>query len=112
MSDLLDQIALLQSENDAVQEEVDDFVKKKHAKDQSGIAWLIISAFVVSIGLIFIFVFFNLGPIPGCTPSASVTCPLQWEVPAKFLVGIISSILLPVVTLVLGYYFGTEQKNK
>ena len=112
MSDLLDQIAASQSENAAVQEEVDAYVKKKHASDQSGIAWLIIIAFVISLALLFLLVFINNNPVSGCTPTATVSCPLQWQEPAKFLLGIISSVMLPIVTLVLGYYFGTEQKNK
>ncbi len=111
MSDLLEQIALLESENDAVQEEVDTYLKRQHARDQSGIAWMIIIAFVISIGLIFLFIFLNNTPVPGCTPSDKIVCPPQWKDAAEFLTGIVSSILLPVVTLVLGYYFGTEQKK-
>ena len=29
--------------------------------------------------------------------------------PAKFLMTILSSVMLPVVTLVIGYYFGSEK---
>ena len=32
-----------------------------------------------------------------------------WEPKAKFLATTLGSVLLPVVTLVLGYYFGTEK---
>ena len=32
-----------------------------------------------------------------------------WEKKAEFLATTLGSILLPVVTLVLGYYFGTER---
>jgi hypothetical protein len=112
VSNLLEQVALLESENEAVQEEVDDYLKKRHARDQSGIAWLIIIAFVVCIACIFGFIFFNLDPVSGCIPSETIPCEFQWEAPAKFLTSIVSSILLPIVTLVLGYYFGTEQKAK
>ena len=33
----------------------------------------------------------------------------NWSSKAEFLATILSSVLLPVVTLVLGYYFGTEK---
>jgi uncharacterized membrane protein len=33
----------------------------------------------------------------------------KWVEPAKFFLGILSSVLLPVVTLVIGYYFGKEK---
>ena len=33
------------------------------------------------------------------------------KLPAEYAVGTISSVLLPVVTLVLGYYFGTSDKS-
>jgi hypothetical protein len=33
----------------------------------------------------------------------------KWEEPAKLFLTILSSVLLPVVTLVIGYYFGKER---
>jgi len=111
-SSLGEQIASIQSENDVVEKEFDDYLKRKHAKAQSGIAWLIVIAFVVFIVAIFCFIFFNIGPVEGCVPSDTVTCASKWKAPAEFLSGIVSSVMLPIVTLVLGYYFGTEQKSK
>ncbi len=111
MPDLLSEIDALVSENRDVESEVNDYIKRKHARDQSGIAWAIIIAFVVSIALIFVLVFWFTGPVEGCTAGEGVVCPQRWQDPAEFLVGVVSSILLPIVTLVLGYYFGTEQNK-
>ncbi|NCF81941.1 MAG: hypothetical protein GWP74_10030 [Proteobacteria bacterium] len=106
MSSLLDQINEIQSDNREVEEKADDQIKKQRAKDQSRIAWVIIWAFVIAIGSIFVFVFGDLLLSGGCKEDQA-DCDLQrWEAPAKFLLGIVSSVLLPVVTLVLGYYFG------
>jgi heme/copper-type cytochrome/quinol oxidase subunit 2 len=112
MASLLDQINAqideLQSENQKVEGEVDDEIKKQRAADQSRIAWVIIWAFVIAIGSIFLFVFGQL-LIGSCEEGQADCDPKQWEEPATFLLGIVSSVLLPVVTLVLGYYFGKEK---
>ena len=100
MDPLLAQIEELQSENLSVEETVDDFIKRQRASDQSRIAWVIIWAFVVAIAGIFLLVL-----------GAQFSTTLDWKDPAEFLVGIVSSVLLPVVTLVLGYYFGKEKNE-
>jgi cytochrome bd-type quinol oxidase subunit 1 len=105
MATLRDEINDLQSENRTVEETVDDHVKRQRAKDQSRIAWVIVWAFVVSIALIFFLVIFVLWN--DCS-GTDLNC-LQWKEPATFLLSIVSSVLLPVVTLVLGYYFGKEK---
>ncbi|WP_126456814.1 hypothetical protein [Sulfuriflexus mobilis] len=97
MATLLEQIAELQSENLSVEEEVNDFIKRQRAKDQSKIAWRIINVFVAAILAIFLLVIGYL--LFGQTEGG-------WKAPAEFLVTFISSVLLPIVTLVLGYYFG------
>ena len=96
MASLLEQIEEAQSENQSVQEELEAHLQRQRASDQSRIAWLIIWAFVVAVGAIFLLVLGSL--IPGMDNT--------WKEPAEFLAGIVSSVLLPVVTLVLGYYFG------
>ena len=71
---------------------------------------VIVGAFVLAIVLLFAFVFIFGGNPPTCTV---IPCnALDWEKPAEFLFKVLSSILLPVVTLVLGYYFGTEKAKK
>ena len=99
----LEQIEELKSENLSVDETVSDYVKRQRADDQSRIAWVIIWAFVFSIAGLFLLVFGSM--LIGSRISGS------WKDPAEFLAGIISSVLLPVVTLVLGYYFGKEKSE-
>jgi hypothetical protein len=103
MTSLLDQINRLQSSNKeklAEVESVEDELKREYAQSQSWAARLIISAFIVCIVAIFLMViiYFGLGK--------------DWKKPADFLLTVVSSVLLPVVTLVLGYYFGSEEKKK
>lgn len=99
----LEQIEELKSENISVDATVSDYVKRQRADDQSRIAWVIIWAFVFSIAGLFLLVFGSM--LIGSRVSGSA----GWKEPAEFLAGIISSVLLPVVTLVLGYYFGKEK---
>jgi cytochrome bd-type quinol oxidase subunit 1 len=106
-----DQIRALRSENREVDEAVDDQIKKRRAMDQSRIAWVIIWAFVVAIGSIFLLVFGGLLFAPECREGQLGCDPERWKEPAIFLLGIVSSVLLPVVTLVLGYYFGKEKSE-
>ena len=97
---MLEQIKALQSENLSVEETVSDYIKRQRADAQTRIAWVIVWAFVIAIAGIFLLV---LGS------QASLT--VNWKEPAEFLAGIVSSVLLPVVTLVLGYYFGKEKNE-
>ena len=71
------------------------------ANDRSNIAQKIINTFV------WLIVLFVVAVIAG-------TYLLSWErisEPAKIIVSMVSSVLLPVVTLVIGYYFGTTKKE-
>lgn len=111
MASLLDQIAEVESDIQEVEEAVDDQIKKQRAMDQSRIAWVIIWAFVVSVGVVFLYVIVDLLLGGGCGEGETGCTPDRWEEPAKFLLGIVSSVLLPVVTLVLGYYFGKEKNE-
>jgi hypothetical protein len=72
-----------------------DYAKRLQADDRSKIAKVIVYAFILSI-------LFMLG----------VTAFIPWEMwkdPADFLLKLLSSVMLPVVTLVIGYYFGREK---
>ena len=80
-------------------EAVNDRVARQQADDRSVIAKVIVWAFIVLIAWLVVAV--TLG-----------VWLLSWEKlsePAKFLMTILSSVLLPVVTLVIGYYFGAEK---
>ena len=77
-----------------------DRLARQQADDRSAIAKTIVYAFV---GLIaWVVIAATLGVIF-----------FDWDSlvePGKFLMAILSSVLLPVVTLVIGYYFGAEKK--
>ena len=71
----------------------------QRAGDRSRIAKIIVWSFVILIGWLVLAV--TVG-----------TYFLDWSrltEPAKFLMTILSSVMLPVVTLVIGYYFGSEK---
>jgi hypothetical protein len=64
---------------------------------------------VVGASFIFIIGIFIVGTywktLCGETP---VTGCLPWKEPAEFLLQVLTTAVLPIVTLVLGYYFGTQ----
>ena len=88
------------SENESLVEQTVNFKEQQRVKDQSKIALVIIWTFVGMIAAIFVMVIAAtfLEPASGL-----------WTAPASFLFKILSQLMLPVVTLVLGYYFGMEK---
>ncbi len=115
MSSLLDEIDEAASEVDAWSESLEDELKRKRAEDQSKLAYWIIAAFLLFVGSLILFVL-----APFLTPIncetviedgiVSTNCSSEdWKSKAEFMLTVISSVMLPVVTLVLGFYFGTEK---
>lgn len=86
---------------------IDEKLKERQAKDRSLIGNAVIFAFIGAIALLFVFIIVS-GVITSACTGASCP-PYEWEKPAEYLTTILSSVLLPVVTLVIGYYFGTEK---
>lgn len=78
---------------------VEDYAQRLQTDDRSLIAKLLICAFVALIVLVAVIV---------ATGTVLQTWD-KWVEPSKFFLGILSSVLLPVVTLVIGYYFGKEK---
>ena len=77
---------------------LDAYTQKKKDDDRSFISQIIVTSFVILIGIIVI-------------AAIAGTYYLGWEKideASKFLLTVLSSVMLPVVTLVLGYYFGKE----
>jgi len=100
MSDLGQQ--LLDAEKNVAQGQkaLEDYSQRRQLDDRSLIAKLIVYAFVGLIGFVVLIL------------AAALFYFKDWkpiEEAAKFLVAILSSVLLPVVTLVIGYYFGKEK---
>ncbi len=84
------------------QQAVEDWQQRQQERqqdDRSLIAKIIVYAFVILMGLVVVIV-------------AGGVFAVGWDKlvePAKFLLSILGSVLLPVVTLVIGYYFGKEK---
>ena len=79
-------------------EAYDAFKNRQEDDDRSLIAKLIVRSFLGMVGIVI------LASILG-------TYLLGWEKlvePGKFLMAILGSVMLPVVTLVIGYYFSTK----
>jgi hypothetical protein len=92
---------------DAVVAGADEEIDKLHAADRSKMANVIVGAFVVALGLLLIFVIASVWSKEGCKADIA---QCGWSVAAEFMLKALTTVLLPVVTLVLGYYFGTAKK--
>ena len=96
----LDQALLAAEKNvEQSQKAIEGYAQKLQQDDRSLIAKLIAWAFVGFIGFVVVVLLI-----------ASFFYPWsRFEDVAKFSFSILSSVLLPVVTLVIGYYFGKER---
>lgn len=110
--ELAQRIAALREKNKEYRERGESTLKRRE-KDQSLIAKIIVWSFVIAVAasflLVFIFVFFDFAFAKQCEVLTECDYLARLEKPMEFLFRIISSVMLPVVTLVLGYYFGKEQ---
>jgi ABC-type dipeptide/oligopeptide/nickel transport system permease component len=110
--------AELRARFDAVEGTVEQVEKTAEAykkKDRSRIAQTVVSLYagVVAACFAFVIVIFVIGtywktlcgtpPAAGCVP---------WQEPAEFLLKVLTTAVLPIVTLVLGYYFGTAKAEE
>ena len=87
------------AKNEKKIEGIDDWLKREQGETQTWVTKRIILVFIFCTLIIFLFVFLSY-------PNQK-----DWEEPAKFLLSVVTSVLLPIVTLVLGYYFGSENKK-
>ena len=97
MPDIDAQIAAAEQALKQSRQALDDRTRRQKADDRSLIAKLIVWVFVLLVAAVVLAVIWRFS---------------DWEKiaePAKFLSSILSSVLLPVVTLVIGYYFGKEK---
>jgi hypothetical protein len=72
--------------------------EERRGRDRSWIGKKIISLFVASVLIVLVAIVALAGI------GASI-----WKEATEQLVTLLSSVLLPVITLVIGYYFGSEQ---
>jgi len=80
--------------------------------DRSIISNTIIFTYAIAI---VVALFYILGRFPECTPENATNCQAiygAWEKQANVLRDLITTAVLPVVTLMLGFYFGTETAKK
>jgi ABC-type glycerol-3-phosphate transport system permease component len=98
-ADEIDQLILAGRGNlEKTKTQLDAYTKKQKDVDRSFISQIIVRSFVVLIAIIVI-------------AAVAGTYSFGWEKInelSKFLLTILSSVMLPVVTLVLGYYFGKD----
>lgn len=78
---------------DEADREADQRTRVGQTHDRSVIGISVVGVFLMAIVALFALVILND----------------DWKQKAEFLVTALGSVLLPVVTLVLGYYFGTEK---
>jgi hypothetical protein len=93
--------AVLETEKSVEQgkKALEDYAQRLQQDDRSQIARVIVFSFVGLIALAVVLVAIG-------TLTKSWT---EWKDAAKFFLDLLSSVLLPVVTLVIGYYFGKEK---
>ena len=77
-----------------------EIVAKRHAEDRGWIAKWIVGAFLTAIGIVYLIIF-----------SAAWLGLYDWKEAVSIALEILKSVLLPVVTLILGYYFGQGAKS-
>ena len=88
-----------------VQDTADEYLKRLQGEDRSRIAKLIVWLFVFAcLGTLIFVAFASFETVP----KDSV---LKWPDGAEMMITVLSSVILPVVTLVIGYYFGAETKQ-
>ena len=99
MSDLDQALAATEKNVEQGQKALEEYAQRLQQDDRSLIARLVVYAFVGLVGFVVVVL----------TIAIFIK---QWkdvEDAAKFLTAILSSVLLPVVTLVIDYYFGKEK---
>jgi len=84
-------------------------LEEREKQDRSHIAQRVVWLYVAVTAAIFVFVFAFFLFFPGCGPGPDAVSCSAWEAPAEFLLKVLTSVVLPIVTLVLGYYFGTAK---
>jgi hypothetical protein len=99
---MADQLAALENELAALRAPVQQVVQTTQAaidNDRRWIARLVLWAFALASGAVLI-----------ATPLLAWFKPQIWEETSKSMLAVVAQVLLPVVTLVIGFYFRNEQK--
>ncbi len=85
-----------------------DAVEKR---DRSQIAKRVVFLYMLLTALCFVFVIVFFWFFPACRGDAGANAAacIAWKEPAEYLLKVLTTAVLPIVTLVLGYYFGTAK---
>jgi hypothetical protein len=83
--------------------DITSFSSRRETEDRSFIAKLIVMAFVASV-LLFILGAGYVGLAGDCAGE----CAARWNNVSGQIIEVMKTLLLPVVTLVLGFYFGRQ----
>ena len=94
---LLADAQALEKRNVATADTADEYSKRRQADDRSHIALIIIWLFAGMIGGLLVFTL--IGMVSG----------FAWREPADFMLEALKTLVLPVLTLVLGFYFGSSR---
>ncbi len=100
--------ALIADAGNSLQQAADtiaEYARRRETQDRSQIARIIIWTFALTVGGFFVFaaVIGIVGAYRGVT---------DWKEAASLIVEVLKSVLLPVVTLVLGFYFGRQSAGQ
>lgn len=108
--ELLRQVAEAEREAGEVEESKRlDFAVWRQTMDRSRIAMVIVWSFVLFVGLLIVYLF--VGAIAFDAWGENQTIKPQWVEGAKEISRLLQSVMMPIVTLVLGFYFGTSSRK-
>jgi ABC-type dipeptide/oligopeptide/nickel transport system permease component len=102
-----------QAELAAVEELVqkaDEVTAKLERKDRSAIAKRVVLLYIATVAACFLFIIGIFWFGTPCNAATTTGC-VEWQGPADFLLQVLTTTVLPIVTLVLGYYFGTAKSE-
>lgn len=96
---------------DSYEETAGDYAARKAAKDRSLIGYIIVVMYAVAVLIVLVATWRNF-PVFVCNEGTDCAAPIgYWLELAKFMLEVISVAVLPVVTLVIGFYFGSERSK-
>ncbi len=116
MPDIADVTSAISSVESLVSK-AEEGASKLEGQDRSAIAQKVVFLYIGAVVACFIFtigIFWFLVPCPPTAPgsSSSPQACLAWKEPADYLLQVLTTAVLPIVTLVLGYYFGTAKADR
>ena len=109
---LIDSAEMQVSDMDAALESAEEKRKNLQASDRSKIGKIIIYVYAGTIAGIFLYIIASfVMPYIECNVSCSDIIK-NWKEYAEFLADVVTVSVVPIVTLVIGFYFGSEKKNE